>query len=88
MDKGPNLIKTQIVYLQTNKQSGLSLRGGQEFLPATMNLALGNFQRKIEENYTVEPKESPSCLIPRQHVVFTWQLKYLVTTLGHCINFL
>ena len=82
MDKGPNLIKTQlIVYLQMNKPSRLSLRrGGRVGFPlATMNLALSNFQRKINENYTVEPKESPSCLIPRQHVVFTWQFKYLVT---------
>lgn len=88
MDKGPNLIKTQIVYLQTNNQSGLSLRGGGGFPLATINLARGNFQRKIEDNYTVEPKESPSCLIHCRHVVFTWQLKYLVTTLGNCINFL
>ena len=76
-----------------NKPSGLSLRGGGGgsgvgFPLATMNLALSNFQRKIEENYTVEPKESPSCSIPHRHVVFTWQFKYMVTTLGHCINFL
>ena len=38
-----------------------------------MNVALGYFHRKIE------PKEIPSCLIPRLLVVFTRQLEILVT---------
>ena len=40
-----------------------------------MNVALGYFHRKIE------PKEIPSCLIPRLLVVFTRQLEILVTFL-------
>ena len=34
-----------------------------------------------ENRRKMEPKEIPSCLIPRLLVVFTWQLKILVTTL-------
>ena len=34
-----------------------------------------------ENERKIEPKEIPSCLIPRLVVVFTWQLEILVTTL-------
>ena len=55
--------------------AGLSLRAGsQGFSPATRLLLLEN-SRKIE------PKQIPSHLIPRLLVVFTRQLKILVTTL-------
>ena len=65
--------------------TGLSLRGGgrgpgaggRGFPPAIMNVFPGYFQRKIE------PKEIPSCLIPRLLVVFTRQLEILVTTLHY-----
>ena len=51
---------------------GLPLRGGgRRFPPATF---IG-IRRKIE------PKEIPSCLIPRLLVVFTRQLEILVTAL-------
>ena len=58
----------------------LSLRGrGWEFFPATKNVP----QLLSKENYgrKTEPKETPSCLIPRLLLVFSWQLKILVTTL-------
>ena len=56
---------------------GLSLRGGgRGFPPVTKNVAPSYFHRKIE------PKEIPSCLIPRLLVVFTRQLEILVTTLA------
>ena len=57
-------------------KTGLSLKGGGwGFLLTTMNMALGYFHRKIE------PKEIPSCFIPRLLVVFTQQLEILVTSL-------
>ena len=43
-------------------------------------MAPGYFHRKIEEK--IEPKEISSCLIPRLLVVFTRQLKILVTALN------
>ena len=46
-----------------------------------MNMASGDFHGKIEEIIT-EPKEIPSCLIPRLLVVFTQQLEILVTPLS------
>ena len=57
--------------------TGLSSRGGGwGFSPATnlSRLLLKQNKRKME------PKEIPSCLIPRLLVVFTWQLEILVTT--------
>ena len=59
---------------------GLSLRGrGWEFFPATKNVP----QLLSKEKYSrkIEPKETPSCLIPCLLLVFSWQLKILVTTL-------
>ena len=57
---------------------GLPLRGGgRRFPPATF---IG-IRRKIE------PKEIPSCLIPRLLVVFTRQLEILLTTLEASENF-
>ena len=54
---------------------GLSLRGGgRGFPPATMNMAQGYFQRKIE------PKENNNCLIPRLLVVFTLQPEISLVT--------
>ena len=50
---------------------GLSLKsGGRGSPPATMNVAprLLSFENKRK----TEPKEIPSCLIPRLIVVFTW----------------
>ena len=62
--------------------TGLSLRaGGWGFTQGTMNMAPGDFHRKIEE-IIMEPKEIPSCLIPRLLVVFTQQLEILVTSLS------
>jgi len=59
-----------------NGNAGLSLRGeGRGFHLATMNMAPGYFQMKIE------PKETLSCLIPCLFVVFAQQLEILVTTL-------
>ena len=60
--------------------SGLSLRaGGRGFSPGYYEcgprLLLPQNRRKIE------PKEIPSCLIPRLLAVFTRQLEILVTTL-------
>ena len=37
-----------------------------------------------ENRRKIEPKETPSCLIPRLLVVFTRQLEILVTTLCKC----
>ena len=34
-----------------------------------------------ENRRKIEPKEIPSCLIPRLLVVFTWQLEIVVTAL-------
>ena len=62
--------------------TGLSLRaGGRGFPLATMNMAPGDFHRKIGE-IIMEPKENPSWLIPRLLVVFTQQLEILVTALS------
>ena len=62
--------------------TGQSLRsGGRGFRLATMNMAAGDCHRKIEE-IIMEPKEIPSCLIPRLLVVFTQQLEILVTPLS------
>ena len=59
----------------------LSLRGGGWGLPlAPMNVAPSNHISK-ENRRKIEPKETPSCLISRLLVVFTWQLETLVTTL-------
>ena len=44
-----------------------------------MNVASSYFQRKNRRK--IEPKETPSCLIPCLCVVLTWQLEILVTTL-------
>ena len=41
-----------------------------------------------ENKRKIEPKEIPSCLIPRLLVVFTWQLEILVTTLFNSDNFI
>ena len=61
-------------------KAGLSLRGrGRGFPPVTKNVAPSYFHRKIEGKK--EPKEIPSCLIPRLLVVFTRQLEILVTAL-------
>ena len=60
---------------------GLSVRGGGwGFPPVTNNVAPGYFHRKIKE-IKIEPKEIPSCLIPRPLVVFIQQLEILVTAL-------
>ena len=70
--------------------AGLSLRaGGRGFPPATMSVVPGYFYWKIEEK--LEPKETPSCLIPHLLVVFTQQLEILTTTLvwkisSHCTS--
>ena len=70
------------VLYQLTMLTGLSLRaGGREFPLATMNMAPGDFHRKIGE-IIMEPKEIPSCLIPRLLVVFTQQLEILVTSLS------
>ena len=62
---------------------GLSVRGGgRGFPPVTNNVAPGYFHRKIEE-IKMEPKEIPSCLIPRLLVAFIQQLEILVTALIH-----
>ena len=53
------------------------------FFPAAMNMAPGYFQRKTEEQ--IEPKETPSCLIPLLLVVLIQQLQILVTTLVNCL---
>ena len=45
-----------------------------------MNVAPGYFHMEIEEEKN-EPKEIPSCLIPRLLVVFTRQLEILETAL-------
>ena len=59
---------------------GPSLRAGVWGFPlATMNLVPGYFHWKKKKK---EPKETPSCLIPRLLVVFTRQLEILVTTLA------
>ena len=50
-------------------------RRGRGFPPAIKNVAPAYFHRKIEKK--IEPKEIPSCLIPRLLVVFTWQLEKL-----------
>ena len=63
--------------------TGLSLRGGGwGFSPAT------NLPRLLlkENKRKMEPKEIPSCLIPRLLVVFTWQLEILVTTWNLCFH--
>ena len=63
--------------------TGLSSRGGGwEFSPATNlpRLLLKQNKRKME------PKEIPSCLIPRLLVVFTWQVEILVTTWNLCFH--
>ena len=36
----------------------------------------------MENRRKIQPKEIPSCMIPRLLVVFTWQLKIVLTTLG------
>ena len=59
------------------------LRGDSRgFPPATMNVALSYFHRKIERK--IEPKEIPSCFIPCLLVVFTRQLEILVASLHPC----
>ena len=60
--------------------TGLSLRaGGRGFPPPTIYEC--GFRLLSKENRRkTEPKEIPSCLIPRLLVVFTWQLEILVTT--------
>ena len=59
-----------------NSNTGLSLRDeGWGFPPATMDIAPGYYQMKIE------PKETPSYLVPCLLVVFTQQLEIVVTTL-------
>jgi len=60
--------------------SGLSLRGGGRGFPRllrTWSVATFKVNRR-----KIEPKETPSCLIPYLLFVFTWQLKILVTTLN------
>ena len=44
-------------------------------------LESGPWQLLLENRRKIEPKEIPSCLIPRLLVVFTRQLEILVTTL-------
>ena len=36
----------------------------------------------MENRRKIQPKEIPSCMIPRLLVVFTWQLEIVVTTLA------
>ena len=51
-----------------SRVAGLSLRaGGREFPPATMNVD----PSYLENRRKIEPKEIPSCLIPRLRVKFT-----------------
>ena len=74
------------MHVNLNHLPGLSLRGGgQGFSPATMNVAPGYFQRKINGR-KIERKEIPSCLILRLLFVFAWQLEILVTTLTYKLN--
>ena len=54
---------------------GYSLQG------CHLEAGAGYFQRKIKKKIG-EPKETPSCLIPRLLVVVTRQLEILVTTLS------
>ena len=58
------------------RNSGLSLRGGGYY-------ECGPWLLSKENRRKVEPKETPSCLIPLLCVLheFTWQLEILVTTL-------
>ena len=73
--------------LKTFLLTGLSLRaGGRGFSPATKRVVPGFFYWKIEEK--IEPKEIPSCWIPRLLVVFNQQLEILVTTLPYLIHHL
>ena len=63
--------------------TGLSIRGGRPGF-YTIYYECGHhyyFQRKIE------PKETPSCLIPRLLFVFTWQLKTKSTRKLSNLNF-
>ena len=65
-----------------HRTTWLSLRaGGQGFPPATMNVVPGSRLLSLENGRKTEPKEIPGCLISRPLVVFTRQLKILVTTL-------
>ena len=58
-----------------------SLRAGDRgFPPATMNVVPGSQLLSLENGRKTEPKEVPGCLISRPLVVFTRQLKILVTT--------
>jgi len=56
-------------------------RGPGVFSPANTNVAPGYFHRKIEII------DSPSCLIPRLLVIFTWQFEFLVTSLWMASSF-
>ena len=73
------LIKIRFTF--TNQISGLSLikRRGPGISPGYY-VHLPRLLSKENER-KIEPKEIPSCLIPRLLVVFTWQLEILVTTL-------
>ena len=60
--------------------AGLSLRGWGPGISPSYYEGFPQLLSK-ENRRKIEPKEIPSCLIPRLLVVFTQQLQILVTTL-------
>ena len=63
-------------------ETGLLLRAGGQDFPQLLGmwLQLISFANRRK----IEPEETPSCLIPHLLVIFTQQLKILVTTLTKC----
>ena len=63
-------------------ETGLLLRAGGQDFPQLLGMwpQLMSFANRRK----IEPEETPSCLIPHLLVIFTQQLKILVTTLTKC----
>ena len=77
----PNSLCLSVFIFSSICFQGKLRAGGRGFPPATMNVVPGSRLLSLENERKTEPKEIPGCLISRPLVVFTRQLKILVTTL-------